>query len=63
MRIGLIGHNSVEYTEKLLQIWHGNNSAVLIDCDAPPSAAFSMLVDSGVTECFLEDSFFRKIRS
>ncbi len=56
MRIGLIGHNSVEYTEKLLQIWHGNNSAVLIDCDAPPSAAFSMLADSGVTDCFLEDS-------
>lgn len=38
MRIGIIGHNSVEYIETLFSIWNSGHSAVLIDSEAPPSA-------------------------
>ncbi len=37
MRIGLIGHNSIEYIEKLFEIWNSGNSAILIDYDTHPS--------------------------
>ncbi len=54
MRIGLTGKNSVEYVEQLLRIWNSGNSAVLIDCDSPPSAVFGMLADTGAAQCFAD---------
>ena len=54
MRIGLTEKNSVEYVEKLLRIWNSGNSAVLVDCDSPQSAAFSMLAGSGAAQCFAD---------
>lgn len=60
MRIGLIGHNSVEYTEKLLEIWADADSAVLIDYDTPPAAAARLLAECGAEYCIVErglDSF------
>lgn len=58
MRIGLIGNNSVEYIEHLLDIWNSNDSAVLIDSSAPPSMAFSMLSEAHAEECYVERPLF-----
>ena len=60
MRIGLIGHNSVEYTEKLLEIWAAADNAILIDYDTPPAAAAQLLAECGAKHCIVErglDSF------
>ena len=56
MRIGLTGKNSVEYVEILLRIWNSGDSAVLIDCDAPPSVSFGLLKEAGACKCYLENS-------
>lgn len=56
MRIGIIGSNSVECAELLLNIWNNDDSAVLIDSSAPPSIVFSMLSDAGVSDCYVERS-------
>ncbi len=42
-RVALIGENSVEYIEKLLDIWNDNDCAVLIDCQIPVLTAIYMM--------------------
>lgn len=55
MRIGLIGHNSIEYIEKLFEIWNSGNSAVLIDYDTPPSVIRQIIDEYKIQHCYLED--------
>ena len=55
MRIGLIGHNSIEYIEKLFEIWNSGNSAVLIDYDTPPSVIQQIIDEYKIQFCYLED--------
>ena len=55
MRIGLIGHNSVEYIEKLFEIWNSGNSAVLIDYDTPPSVIRQIIDEYKIQFYYLED--------
>ena len=59
MRIGLIGHNSVEYVQKLFEIWNSENSAVLIDYDTPPSVIKQILDECKIEYCFVEESLCR----
>ena len=56
MRIGLIVRNTTEYAERLFRIWNSGDSAVLIDCDAPPSVSFGLLKEAGACKCYLENS-------
>ncbi len=60
MRIGLIGHNSVEYIQKLLQIWNNNDSAVLLDSDMPFSVVSSILNESNVEKLLIEDTLLTR---
>ena len=60
MRIGLIGHNSVEYIQKLLQIWNNNDSAVLLDPDMPFSVVSSILNESNVEKLLIEDTLLTR---
>ena len=55
MRIGMIGHNSIEYIEKLFEIWNSGNSAVLIDYDTPPSVIRQIINEYRIQFCYLED--------
>lgn len=59
-RIALIGENSVEYIQKLLEIWNGGDSAVLIDCRIPAPVAVEMMVEAKVTTCLIEDKFLNQ---
>ena len=52
-RIGLIGENSIEYVEKLLNIWNNGACAVLIDCQVPPQTAVDMLIEAQVNACYI----------
>lgn len=59
-RIGLIGENSTEYIDKLLDIWNSGNCAVLIDWRIPPITAIKMLKEASVDECFIDEYVFNK---
>lgn len=50
-RIALIGENSVEYVNALLDIWNNNDCAVLIDWRIPFKTAVKMMAEAGVTRC------------
>lgn len=42
-RVALIGENSVEYIEKLLDIWNDGDCAVLLDWRIPLQTAIQMM--------------------
>lgn len=62
-RIGLIGHNSVEYVNTLLSIWNSGNTAVLIDWKIPEGSIIRMLKASGVERCYVDIELIDKLRN
>ena len=60
MRIGLVGDNSKEYINKLLEIWNGNNCAVLIDWRMPEEKIFQLLEYSNVKKCIVDKKIYDK---
>lgn len=60
-RVALIGDNSIEYVDKLIDIWNGDNCAVLIDCQIPIKTAIQMMVEANVKQCFIEHKLFDKV--
>lgn len=59
-RVALIGENSIEYVDKLLDIWNDGDCAVLIDWRIPPLTASEMMLDAGVQTCVIESAIFDK---
>lgn len=55
-RRGLIGENSIEYIDKLLDIWNKGDCAVLIDWRIPYQTAIEMMKEADVSVCYLEDT-------
>lgn len=60
-RIALIGENSVEYIDMLVDIWNSGNCAVLIDCQIPPQTAVEMMSEAQVRKCYVEHKYYDKI--
>ena len=60
MRIGLMGHNSVEFIEQLIGIWNNNDSAVLIDYDMPIDALQRIISNNLIASLRIEDSLSLK---
>jgi len=60
-RIALIGENSVEYINILIDIWNSGNCAVLIDCQIPPQTAVEMMHEAQVRKCYIEYKYYDKI--
>ena len=60
MRIGLMGHNSVEFIEQLIGIWNNNDSAVLIDYDMPVDALQRIISNNLIASLRIEDSLSLK---
>ena len=60
-RIALIGENSVEYIDMLVDIWNSGNCAVLIDCQIPPQTAVKMMYEAQVRKCYIEHKYYAKI--
>ena len=56
-RVGLIGENSIEYIDKLLDIWNHGDCAVLIDWRIPYQAAIEMMRDANVSVCYAEQKW------
>lgn len=59
-RIGLIGENSIEYVDKLLDIWNNGDCAVLIDWRIPFQTAVEMMKEASVQKCYIEKKIFDK---
>ena len=63
MRIGLMGHNSVELIEQLIRIWNNNDSAVLIDYDMPVDALKRIISNNLIASLRVEESLPLKFGS
>lgn len=61
-RVALIGENSIEYINILLDIWNNGNCAVLLDYRIPSATAVEMMVEAQVKECYIERKYFEKFQ-
>jgi acyl-CoA synthetase (AMP-forming)/AMP-acid ligase II len=62
-RIGIIGDNSIEYIDKLLEIWKKGDSAVLIDWRIPVDKILQMLYEAGASKCYIDDRLFDSFKN
>lgn len=60
-RVALIGDNSVEYVNALLDIWNNGDCAVLIDWRVPFRTAYEIMTEANVSKCYIERRIFSKI--
>ena len=60
-RVALIGDNSIEYVNTLLDIWNSGDCAVLIDWRIPFQTAYEMMMEANVSKCYIERRIFSKI--
>lgn len=60
-RIGLIGENSIEYIDKLLDIWNNGDCAVLIDWRIPFQTVVEMMNEASVDKCYIEKKVLEKV--
>ena len=58
--IGIIGDNSVEYIDIMLDILLEGNIVVIIDWRIPLSKSLNMLKELGIKKCYLETSKNKK---
>ena len=56
-RIGIIGDNSIEFVEKVLQIWNENKSVVIVDWRIPVAKRLEMLNAANVTICYIQEQY------
>lgn len=61
-RVALIGENSVEYVEELLDIWNRGDCAVLLDWRVPIQTAYEMMLEAGVTRCVIDNALLNKFK-
>lgn len=61
--VGLIGENSIEYINILLDIWNNGDCAVLIDWRTPFKSAVEMMKEASVSKCYIEKKRQEKMKS
>lgn len=61
-RVALIGENSSEYIEKLINIWNSGDCAVLLDWRIPFQTSLEMMRDADVQTCYIEQKLFDQTR-
>ena len=62
-RVALIGENSIEYIEKLIDIWNDGDCAVLIDWRTPMNVAIEMMQEANVEKCIVQSGIFAEINN
>ncbi len=60
-RVALIGDNSVEYVNQLLDIWNNGDCAVLLDWQLPFESMYQMMLEANVTVCYIERRLLEKV--
>ena len=56
--IGIIGENSIELINKILDLWNKGFCVVLFDYKTPIKSLIEMLVISKCTFCYLDESIY-----
>lgn len=59
-RVALIGENSIEYIELLLDIWNHGDCALLLDWRIPFQTLLLLMEEADVHSCYIEKNFFRQ---
>lgn len=59
-RVALIGENSIEYIDLLLDIWNHGDCALLLDWRIPFQALLLLMEEADVHSCYIEKNFFRQ---
>lgn len=59
-RVALIGENSIEYINLLVDIWNNGDCAVLLDSRIPLFTAIEMMHEAGVRKCFIEKTLLQE---
>lgn len=59
-RVALIGENSIEYIDALIEIWNNEDSAVLLDWRLPLEKSFELMKQAGVKRCIIEGRYIDK---
>lgn len=54
--IALIGFNSIEYVEKLIDIWNNGNCAILIDCNTPYESLVELMKIANTETCYIDNA-------
>lgn len=62
-RVALMGENSIEYINTLIDIWNNGDCAVLIDGRIPLQTATEMMPEANVHICYIEKSCLIKLLS
>lgn len=57
----MIGDNSVEYVNQLLDIWNNGDCAVLLDWRIPFESMYQMMLEAEVTVCYIEKRLLEKV--
>lgn len=60
-RVALISENSIEYIDKLVDIWNSGDCAVLIDWRIPLQTAIEMMQEANVHTCYIEKKLLDKM--
>lgn len=59
-RVALIGENSIEYVNALLDIWNNGDCAVLLDWKIPFQTIMEMMKEADVHKCYIDKKQFNK---
>lgn len=59
-RTALIGENSVEYVNALIDIWNNSDCAVLLDWRIPFPTIIKMMKEANVNKCYIERDKYEK---
>lgn len=62
MHIGIVGHNSVEYIDLLVDIWNNGDCAVLLDCNLPYDALIKTMNEIDIKICYIDADIFEKYK-
>lgn len=57
-RVALIGENSVEYIETLIDIWNKGDCAVLLDWRIPFQISVEMMLEAEVRLCYVQEKYY-----
>lgn len=55
-RIAIIGKNSAEYINLVLDIWNQNDVVVLIDWRMPPAAINNIIEENNIEKCYIDNT-------
>lgn len=58
-RVAIIGDNSVEFVDILLENWNRSNCVVIIDSRVSLTKACAMMEEASVKTCYIEQRFFK----